>query len=75
MTIEMEVLTEAYSIIKQYVPTKDRQECANNLISAMVDMLSDDQLDELGESDAGLGKALSEYLAEAEPDSDEQYDE
>ena len=41
MTIDVEVLSEAYSILKQYIPQKDRQEAADNIMSIMVDYLDD----------------------------------
>jgi uncharacterized protein YqeY len=61
MTIDVEVLSELYTIMKQYVPSKDRQECADNLMSVMVDMLGDQELKEFGTTDATLKKALKEY--------------
>ena len=61
MTIDVEVLSELYTIMKQYIPAKDRQECADNLMSVMVDMLGDQELKEFGTTDATLKKALKEY--------------
>jgi uncharacterized protein YqeY len=61
MNIEVEVLSELYTIMKQYVPAKDRQECADNLMSVMVDLLGDQELKEFGTTDATLKKALKEY--------------
>ena len=61
MSIEVEVLSELYTIMKQYIPAKDRQECADNLMSVMVDMLGDQELKEFGTTDATLKKALKEY--------------
>ena len=60
-TIDVDVLSELYTIMKQYVPAKDRQECADNLMSVMVDMLGDQELKEFGTTDATLKKALKEY--------------
>lgn len=73
MSIEVEVLSELYTIMKQYVPSKDRQECADNLMSVMVDLLNDLDLREFGETDSSLKKALKEYAAE-EHEDDEPYD-
>jgi hypothetical protein len=61
MTIEVEVLTEVYTILKQYIPQKDRQEAADNVMSVVVDMLNDMDLKELGGADSNLKKALKEY--------------
>jgi hypothetical protein len=74
MTIDVEVLSELYTIMKQYIPAKDRQECADNLMSVMVDMLGDIELKEFGTTDAILKRALKEYTAEEESDEDENYD-
>jgi hypothetical protein len=68
MSIDVEVLVELYTTMKSYVPTKDRQECADNLMSVMVDMLSDEELKEFGSTDAVLARALKEYVVDDEPD-------
>jgi hypothetical protein len=74
MTIDVDILSELYTIMKQYVPTKDRQECADNLMSIMVDMLGDQELREFGGTDSALKRALKEYSADdEEQDADEDY--
>lgn len=73
MSIEIEVLTEAYLALKQYIPVKDQQEAADNLMGTMVDMLSDHDLRELGSTDKALTRAVKEYIIEDE-DTD-LYDE
>ena len=75
MTIDVEVLIEAYSILKQYIPVKDRQEAADNVMSIMVDYLDDSELKEFGRTDAALGRAFKEYAGEVEDEYDEDYDE
>ena len=72
MTIDVEVLSEAYSILKQYIPQKDRQEAADNIMSIMVDYLDDAELKEFGRTDSALGRAFKEY---AGTDDDEEYDQ
>ena len=75
MSIEVEVLSELYTVLKQYIPAKDRQEAADNLMSIMVDMLNDVDLKEFGATDSILQRALKEYTAEEElDDEDEDYD-
>lgn len=71
MTIDVEVLTELYTMMKQYVPAKDRQECADNLMSVMVDMLGDQELKEFGTTDATLKRALKEYSSDDDDIEDE----
>jgi hypothetical protein len=72
MTIDVTVLEEMWTILKQYIPHKDRQEAADNLMSVMVDMLGDGELKEFGTSDSTLNRALKEYVSE---DDDEDQDE
>lgn len=59
--INVDTLSEAYTILKQYIPAKDRQEAADNLMSSMVDLLSDHELKELGSVDMSLTRAYKEY--------------
>jgi hypothetical protein len=73
MTIDAEVLSEMYTILKQYIPAKDRQEAADNLMSVMVDLLGDQELREFGTTDSLLKKALKEYSADDEEEDDEDY--
>jgi hypothetical protein len=73
MAIEVEILSELYSIMKQYIPQKDRQEAADNLISVMVDMLNDIDLQEFSSTDSILKRSIKEYTAE-EPEDDEDDD-
>ena len=72
MSIEVDVLVETYTTLKQYIPQKDRQEAADNLMSVMIDLLNDEDLKELASTDAALGRAFKEYAGEFE---DEEYDD
>ena len=71
MSIDIEVLNESYTILKQYIPQKDRQEAADNLMSVLVDLLSDNELKEFGATDAPLARALKEYVQEEDNDYDD----
>jgi uncharacterized protein YqeY len=71
MTIDVDVLSEMYTILKQYIPQKDRQEAADNLMSVMVDMLGDQELKEFGGTDNILKRALKEYSSDDDTDEDE----
>jgi hypothetical protein len=73
MSIEADVLSELYTIMKQYVPAKDRQECADNIMSVMVDYLNDVDVREFGGTDGALKRALKEYVSDE--DQDEDYDD
>ena len=68
MSIEVEVLSETYTILKQYIPQKDRQEAADSLMSVMVDLLSDDELKEFSSTDSSLSRAYKEYAVDYEED-------
>jgi len=74
MSMDVEVLIEAYTILKQYIPQKDRQEAVDNLMSVMVDMLSDEELANFGAADSTTKKALKEYSADDEDEDDEDGD-
>jgi len=69
--MELDVLIETYTILKQYIPAKDRQEAADNLMSVMVDLLADHDLKEFGATDGALSRALKEYMHEDEFEASE----
>ena len=73
MTIDVEVLSEMYLVLKEYIPQKDRQEAADNLISVLIDLLGDAELQELGASDSMLLRSLKEY--DLSPDDDDLEDD
>lgn len=75
MSIEVDVLSETYTILKQYIPQKDRQEAADNLMSLMVDLLSDNELKEFSGTDSNLSRAFKEYAGDLEEDYNEDYEE
>jgi uncharacterized protein YqeY len=70
MTIDVEVLSETYAILKQYVPQKDRQEAADAVMSVLVDMLGDAELQDLAATDGSLSRALKQYAAEEDDDEE-----
>jgi hypothetical protein len=72
MSIEVDVLTEVYTTLKQYIPQKDRQEAADNLMGLLVDALNDLELKEFSGIDAACGRAYKEYAGDMD---DEEYGE
>jgi uncharacterized protein YqeY len=70
--MDVEVLIEAYTILKQYIPQKDRQEAVDNLMSVMVDMLSDEELNNFGGTDSTTKRALKEYSNDDEDEFNEE---
>ena len=75
MSVEVDVLSEVYTILKQYIAQKDRQEAADTLMSVMVDLLSDDELKEFSATDSSLARAYKEYAGDSEDEYDTDYDE
>jgi len=75
MSIDVDVLSETYTILKQYIPVKDRQEAADNLMSVLVDMLNDIDLQEFGATDSATKKALKEYVVEEDDNNYNSEDE
>lgn len=71
MSIEADTLSEVYTILKQYIPVKDRQEAADNLMGLLVDALDDVSLKEFSGTDAALGRAYKEYAAGYEDDEED----
>lgn len=79
MSLDIEVLSEAYVILKEYIPTKDRQAAADNLLSVLVDVLSDKELKEFGGTDSYTKRSIEEYVefddADDEDEDDYSYDD
>lgn len=76
MTIENDVLAEVYSVLKQYIPQKDRQEASDNLMSILIDMLGDKELKEFSGTDNYTKRSFDEYAGNYEEDDiDEDYEE
>ena len=73
--MEIEVLIEAYTILKQYIPAKDRQEASDNLMSVMIDMLSDEELNEFGTVDNNIKKSIKEYSHEDDLEDEDNSDD
>jgi hypothetical protein len=61
MNIETDVLIETYQTLKQYIPSKDRQEASDTLMSYLVDVLSDEQLIEFKATDSYTKRSYEEY--------------
>lgn len=78
MSMELDVLLEAYNVLKEYVPTKDRQAAADHLVSNIIDIgMSDGDLKKFAGTDNYLKRAMEEYLDDFEDDDgyDDGYDE
>jgi hypothetical protein len=73
--MNIDVLSEAYQTLKQYIPQKDRQEASDNLMSILVDYLEDAELKEFGGTDSYTKRSLEEYVGEDEDEDYEDYEE
>jgi hypothetical protein len=73
MSIDVEVLIESYTILKEYVPAKERQAASDNLVSMLADALSEKELREFGGTDGYTKRSIEEYLDEEENEADEDY--
>ena len=71
MSIDVEVLIETYTILKEYVPTKERQAASDTLMSMLADTLSEKELKEFGSTDSYTRRSLDEYVNEGDLDYDE----
>ena len=74
MSIDVDVLVEAYTILKQYIPAKERQEAADNLVSMLTDAVNEAELKEFGMADSYAKHAVQEYSIDDDEDND-YYDE
>ena len=75
MNIETDVLIETYQTLKQYIPSKDRQEASDTLMSYLVDALSDEQLAEFKSIDVYTKRSYEEYAGDSLDDSDDGFNE
>lgn len=75
MTIDVDLLGEVYSSLKEYIPAKDRQEAADALMSTLVDYLGDVDLKEFSTIDSNLRKAFKEYADYNDTGDESEYDE
>lgn len=75
MSLEIDALIETYTVLKEYVPAKERQGAADTLMSVLVDVLSDEDLKELASVDSYLKRSFEEYQTDDEEDNNEDYDE
>jgi hypothetical protein len=64
MSIYTEVLIEAYTILKEYIPAKERQAASDTLMSMLADALSERELKEFGGTDAYTKRSIEEYVDE-----------
>lgn len=74
MSLEIDTLIETYTVLKEYVPSKERQAAADALMSVMIDMLSDNDVKELSGVDSYLKRSFEEYSNDGDDDESEYED-
>jgi hypothetical protein len=74
MSIDVEVLIETYTTLKEYIPSKERQAASDTLVSMLADALSERELREFGGTDSYTKRSIEEYIDEDEED-DPDYEE
>jgi hypothetical protein len=75
MSIDLDVLTETYLIMKEYVSSKDRQAAADQLVGNLVDMgIADAEFAKFCAVDSYLKRASQDYLDD-DFDGDDDIDE
>ena len=70
MSIDVEVLIETYTILKEYIPTKERQAASDNIMSMLADTLSEKELKEFGSTDGYTKRSLEEYISDDDDEVD-----
>jgi len=75
MSIDVDVLMETYSTLKQYISQKDRQEASDNLMSILVDVLGDKELKEFSSADQYTKRSYQEYAGDSDEEEYEDYEE
>ena len=74
MSIDVDGLGEVYQALKQYIPQKDRQDASDNLMSILVDLLSDSDLAEFAGIDSYTKRSLQEFAPDVLEDENEDSD-
>ena len=73
MSIEIDALIDAYSIMKEYIPSKDRQAAADHVFSILNDSgVGEQDLKQLSGTDSYMKRASEEYLDDDAGDLDEE---
>ena len=74
--IDVEVLCETFSVMREYVSPKDRQAVADHLFSILSDAdgISEKDLKTFAECDPYLEKACEEYFQDDEEMEEDDYD-
>ncbi len=64
--IDFEVLESSYKILKEYIPSKDRNQAVQHLVDDLQEVLDEEQLKQLAGIDTHLREAIKDILGEDE---------
>jgi hypothetical protein len=71
--IDAQVLSETYSILKEYINARDRQAAADHLLSSLVDLsVSEQDLKEFCTTDKYLKQSYEDYFQDADAGDEEE---
>lgn len=75
MSDTVEVLSEVYLILREYISSKDRQAAADHVLSILMDLaIGEQELKEFCASDRYLKQSYDEHFQDSEEDPDEETD-
>lgn len=73
--IEVDMLIEVYQVMKEYIPSKDRQAAADHMVSTVCDYdVTDNDIKALAGVDSYMKRAIEEYVGESVDTNDEDED-
>ena len=72
MSYDIEVLSEVYLTLKQYIPSKDRQEAADTLVGILADYMSDEDFRSFCQNDKYTKAAAESYDINLDEDDDRE---
>ncbi len=80
MSIDTDIIVETWSVLKEYIPEKDREKAGEHWVSRLQENGADRELlDALSEADDVLEQAIGEVLEEEdyeeEDDDSEMYED
>ena len=65
MSLEVDLLSEMWLTVREYIPQKDRQAVADHVINVVADhSITERELKSFGGTDSYLRRAVEEYLGE-----------
>ena len=75
MAVDIETLVEAYQIMREHTPQKERQSAADALMSTMIDVLDELELPLLVGADSYMKRAYEEYNDSTDDDIEYDYED